>query len=128
MLSAGDVERDEQPNHRAGSHPANECLLDCSFALEQSSQGAEDYHCTCNDCLCPPLSADDERDKEDPIEEPQTPIDSETASSSPVQLVHVPTSILEQLPGYYWHGMEDDLEEEGFVLSLPWSTLDPEEY
>jgi hypothetical protein len=73
---------------------------------------------------CPELIADDveEFEKAEPAEtEPRHATDAANATS----LVSIPMGIIEQLPGYYWHGMEEDLADEGLAISLPWSILEP---
>lgn len=55
---------------------------------------------------------------------PEALEDWDTSSTCSIQpLLSVPSQIIEQLPGYCWDGTENILEEEGFLLSLPWSVL-----
>jgi hypothetical protein len=78
-------------------------------------------------CDCPPLCSGHDGE-ENSIEGPRTPEAWDVPSNSSKRLINIPASIFEQLPGYYWHGMEEILEEEGVELVVPWSVLDPDTF
>lgn len=62
---------------------------------------------------CPLLDANiSESEHEDMMEEPKIPLRS------------VPIRIFNQLPGFYWPVMEEDLEDGGLYISVPWSALE----
>lgn len=95
--------------------------------VKAKDEGARNGHDSCPATAaqeCPELIADDVEEFEgaEPAEaEPRHATDASNATS----LVRIPMSIIEQLPGYYWHGMEEDLADEGLTISLPWSILEP---
>lgn len=134
-------EPESGPNHLSGlSHNSSECS-NCQISSESmddrcyiclSAYGqliefpSDELQTIADSSQYPMLDADADADDlsgdETFSEQPITP-EEETLPTSPRLLTDVPMSIIELLPMYYWHGMEDVLAEEGLTLRIDWSTL-----